>query len=344
EKNITESTFTGLSFADAEISTSFEECTLCSNRCQITLIKTDTDTVGWGYKCGKDIDDDAKKDSDSYTFRLFKEQKKLFLTAGKDKNDPVNKAEKKINPKPEPKYKIGFPRSLLFYSFYPLWDRFFKELNCKLVLSDLSSDKIFEDGLCSITAEYCAPVIMSHGHMTSLIEKDPDFIFMPYYIRNKKDKGMFESHFCPYVQSHTSVINSVEKTNVPEEKLIAPIFQFNYSDKYQINALYKTMGEKTGFSRKEIKKAYIKAKESLNRYKELGQAAGLKVIKELEEKNEMGIVILGRPYNIFDERINLSLPEKIAAKGVTVIPMDMLPFDGSELSAEWLNMYWYYGQ
>ncbi len=74
--------------------------------------------------------------------------------------------------------------------------------------------------------------------------------------------------------------------------------------------------------------------------KELGK----RVLSELpEEKPTM--VIIGRPYNIYDLSANLDIPKKMRNMGVHVIPIDFLPIDEEhEIDDELREMYWKYGQ
>jgi predicted nucleotide-binding protein (sugar kinase/HSP70/actin superfamily) len=59
----------------------------------------------------------------------------------------------------------------------------------------------------------------------------------------------------------------------------------------------------------------------------------------------LGIVIVGRGYNIYDPGVSLSIPRKLRDYyGVNVIPMDFLPLKGVVISDVNRNMYWSYGK
>jgi predicted nucleotide-binding protein (sugar kinase/HSP70/actin superfamily) len=53
---------------------------------------------------------------------------------------------------------------------------------------------------------------------------------------------------------------------------------------------------------------------------------------------------VSRPYNGCDDGVNLELPKKLRDLGALPMPMDFLPLDTVNLSKEWENMYWRYGQ
>jgi len=68
------------------------------------------------------------------------------------------------------------------------------------------------------------------------------------------------------------------------------------------------------------------------------------VVAEAEQKNEKLILLIGRPYNMYDAGANLGLPQKIADLGRTVLPMDFLKPELSRLGERYRNAFWSYGQ
>ena len=65
----------------------------------------------------------------------------------------------------------------------------------------------------------------------------------------------------------------------------------------------------------------------------------------LEEHDELGIVLVGRPYNIYDPGVNMDIPAKLRRYyGVNLIPFDFLPLWGVQTQDVTVNMYWGYGR
>ena len=61
-------------------------------------------------------------------------------------------------------------------------------------------------------------------------------------------------------------------------------------------------------------------------------------------EDETALVIISRPYNGCDSGVNLDLPEKLRDMGIQAIPMDCIPLDLEDISKDYPNMYWKYGQ
>lgn len=48
--------FKGLEFADQEVNIEYEQCSLCNNLCNLSIIHIGDETVAWGLKCGRDYE------------------------------------------------------------------------------------------------------------------------------------------------------------------------------------------------------------------------------------------------------------------------------------------------
>ena len=65
----------------------------------------------------------------------------------------------------------------------------------------------------------------------------------------------------------------------------------------------------------------------------------------LRTTREPAIVLLGRPYNIYDRTVCCDIPRKLRTfYGINVVPLDFLPLDGEDVSAVNDNMYWHSGR
>ena len=78
---------------------------------------------------------------------------------------------------------------------------------------------------------------------------------------------------------------------------------------------------------KDAKKAFRFAFEKQNDFFKKSWELGEAAIKDLEKSpDEFAIVLMGRWYNALAKEANMSIPHKIASRGVRVITYDFLPF------------------
>ena len=60
--------------------------------------------------------------------------------------------------------KVGIPRALLYYQYYPMWKSFFEKLGAEIVVSPLTNKAILNFGVSRAVADTCLPVKILLGH------------------------------------------------------------------------------------------------------------------------------------------------------------------------------------
>jgi len=74
-------------------------------------------------------------------------------------------------------------------------------------------------------------------------------------------------------------------------------------------------------------------------------AAGREACAVLDQTREPAILIVGRPYNIYDRSSNCDIPRKLRdLYGVNVVPLDFLPLDEHASDDLHPNMFWNSGR
>lgn len=75
-------------------------------------------------------------------------------------------------------FRLGIPRALLYYQYYPMWRTFFTELGAEVVVSTPTTQAMLGEGSARVVADTCLPVKIFLGHVLALVGKC-DFIFIP---------------------------------------------------------------------------------------------------------------------------------------------------------------------
>ncbi|KUK36216.1 MAG: CoA enzyme activase, partial [Thermacetogenium phaeum] len=78
--------------------------------------------------------------------------------------------------------RIGIPRALLYYYFYPLWREFFTGLGMQVVVSPETNKRIMDAGVKVTLSEVCLPVKILFGHVLALAD-EVDYLFVPRIIK-----------------------------------------------------------------------------------------------------------------------------------------------------------------
>ncbi len=131
---------------------------------------------------------------------------------------------------------------------------------------------------------------------------------------------------------------------VDASRLLTPVVDFSHSTAVGLRQLADELARPLGVTRSEVRRAWRAAQAEQQAFERRRREEGQRILKDIEDSGKPALVIMGRPYNTLDLGANLALPQKIADLGLTVIPMDMLPYDVQNLNPAFWNMYWRYGQ
>lgn len=308
------------------------QCDGCENKCDVSEIKTPNYKLFYGDRCEKYSG--VGKTRTSSLKNLFEEREKVLMSY-----QPVELGGRK---------NIGIPRACLFNDMFPLWATFFNELGFNITISGKTNKKIITEGLEKTTAEFCYPFKVAFGHYASMNNNgNIDFIFAPDVIESFKTEYNFngevkdsvwdKSYTCPYVQN----IGAVVARNTVTKPVINPHISFREPKKAIVNELHKTLHKYA--DRKQVREAFESAEESYFEFKGKLRAMGKRALGDLKNK-EKGIVIVGRPYSIYEPSINLNLARKILDNGFLAVPMDFLAVPDEDLSEKWTNEFSIQGQ
>jgi predicted nucleotide-binding protein (sugar kinase/HSP70/actin superfamily) len=105
------------------------------------------------------------------------------------------------------------------------------------------------------------------------------------------------------------------------------------------------VAKKLGISHRQSDRAVEEAFEVQREITARLLEAGRNALRELESAGQMGVVMVARPYSLYDRGSNLNIPGKLRdVYGVNVIPMDFLDLDGADIRTVHSNMFWNYGR
>lgn len=241
--------------------------------------------------------------------------------------------------------KIGIPRGLWFYDYYPLWKTFYENLGAEVILSNPTNKQILDQGVKNTVDEACLPVKIFHGHVMDLKDK-VDYIFVP------KIMSVYEKEYiCPkFCGLPEMIVHSI--SDLPP--LIDVEINFNKSRKNLDDTIYK-FGYYITNDKSKIKRAYIKALESYEIYKEKIRKKYLPVdgkfinfsnntISNMNSKKRIAVV--GHTYNMYDSYSSMNLLNKLKDNQVDIITPEMIDFKHINNYANELEkkMFWSFGR
>ena len=219
-----------------------------------------------------------------------------------------------------PRGTIGIPRVLNLYENYPFWAVFFRELGFRVVLSPVSTRKIYELGIESIPSESeCYPAKITHGHVSWLIKNGIKTIFYPCIPYERDEENGAGNHYnCPIVTSYAENIkNNVEELETEHVRFLSPFMAFT-NEKILTAQLEKIMQQEFDIPAAETRAAAHAGWGELIQAKKDVEAEGERAVQWCKDNKKHGIVLAGRPYHI-DPEIHHGIPDMIAGFGLAVL-------------------------
>jgi len=307
-------------------------CQGCTNFCQIQEFTVEEERTYWGDKCSERYRKAVKCEREPVIEDLIALRRSLLLT---DYDPGAGDG---------PTVGVGFCMSL--YEWAPFWLRLFRELGIKVLLSESTTNSITNLGLESVVSEPCFPIQVAHGHQRWLIDKGVDYLFVPNVISAPGSRDEPPAFYCPWNQTLPWVTRVAPFISEYAGKMIAPTLWFNHGPEKTARAIRDSLAA-VGFrlSKRAVARAVTKAFEAQETFRSRILKAGEKALARLAAPDEHGIILLGRPYNIYDRGINLDLATKLRKfYGVNVLPLDFLRLQGFDKELDEDNMFWDYGR
>lgn len=323
-------TFRGFDFGSVDYTLRNFTCQGCSNFCNINECNVAGEKTFWGDKCSERYRTKVRSDRKPVIDDLIKLREKLLL----------ERYRSVVNGGP----RIGLARSIYFYDQFPFWNAFFEKLGFQVIISDMTDKQIINHGVDASVAEPCFPITVAHGHIRNLLEKDVDYIFQPNILDAETEFPQTQSFLCPWGQTLPFMFINNLSFKACKDRILRPTIHFRAGQK-MVQKELREFAARFGISKSRTHKAVRAAYQVQQEFGSKLQHAGKEALEKLEAHNEPGIVLLGRPYNLHDRAINLSVPEKLRKiYGANVIPLEFLPTKFINIYDINENMYWGYGK
>jgi predicted nucleotide-binding protein (sugar kinase/HSP70/actin superfamily) len=224
--------------------------------------------------------------------------------------------------------RIGIPRALFYYSYFPFWEEFFTELGAEVVVSGRTNRKILLDGLNISSGELCLPVKLLHGHILDLKGRC-DYVFLPYIISTQKG-----SYYCPKLIATPDMAKSV----IPG----LPLLSADVDIENFFSSLYSTLREIASKLEANPVRIYSACRKAMSRQEAFeGRLHAGALFEEALSPAADGrppeaagsgpssadgpaVAVIGHTYLFNDPYISFDLLGRLRKRGVRILTSDML--------------------
>ncbi len=301
----------------------------CHNQCKLKIYDFDGRRSVWGGECGRY---ELTRSSGLKEENFFELRQRIWETymAGvchEFQGEPLMEVDNRPT--------VGMQSALYGQHSGIMWAHFFDRLGFRLVLTPPTNTQISKVGIETMVAETCYPVKVSHGHIKELIGMTR-FLFIPSIITTPTIEPSETGFYCPMVQANSHMVRMA--LEIDSSSVLSPVVHLKYDADTLALEISEQVGPKLGVNKSDIKRAIDYALEGQRQFAEELYRKGRQILGD-KDRGEPVVVVTGRPYNLYDERLNLRLGKNLAKIGVTALPMDFIDVSFIDLS-DFPSMYW----
>jgi predicted CoA-substrate-specific enzyme activase len=299
----------------------------CRNECKLKIYNFGERKSVWGGDCGRyETRAEGGRETD-----FFQVRQSIFEQALMEAGNLLTEAEAGRQPKPV----IGIPLALHSLEWGVFWAHVFAELGFPVLLSPKTTNKLAFMGVENVVSEVCFPVKVFHGHVRYLMDR-AEFLFLPNVVNAPVPQPDEIGYFCPLVQS--SQYMSKSALNISNERIIRPSLYLKEDPANLVFDFEKAFPAALKPGRMRLQGAIFKALARQRQFRRKLAETGDAIIARMDPGEPVWIVT-GRPYNLYDDRLNLQLGKQLAKLGIKALPMDLVNSDSEDLS-DFKRMFW----
>ncbi|MGD9133880.1 MAG: acyl-CoA dehydratase activase [Desulfobacterales bacterium] len=301
----------------------------CHNQCKLKIYQFDNRRSIWGGECGRHelARTRSKRKDDFFKLRRMLWETHMAGVYTELDDQPLMEIEGRPT--------IGMQRALYGHHTAILWAHFFDRLGYRLVLTPPTSARISSRGVEKAVEGVCYPVKVSYGHIELLAGKTR-YLFLPSLIKMPTPKPSETGFYCPMVQSNSYMVRMAY--GLDRASILNPVIHLKHDPETLAVEIYRQMGTRLGLSKKRVKKSLTHAIEKQRQFAADMHQQGDKILRKLDPAEPI-MVVTGRPYNLYDDRLNLRLGQNLARLGIAALPMDFIDSAAVDLT-EFPSMFW----
>ncbi|MBW2206406.1 MAG: CoA activase [Deltaproteobacteria bacterium] len=301
----------------------------CHNQCKLKIYDFDGRKSIWGGECGRYelIRGKGEKRENYFALRdqIWEDHMSGLYAVIKD--EPLLE----IDGRPT----VGMQRALYTIHTSVLWAHFFDRLGFRLVLTPNTNSRISSDGIEAMAAETCYPVKVSHGHVKALVEKTR-YLFIPSIVTMPTPREEETGFYCPLLQANQYMVRMA--LDLDRRTILNPIIHLKHDPEILALELSEQLSKRIKRSPSKIKEAITHALDAQEAFIQDLYQRGREIL-EIHDPDEPLVIVTGRPYNLYDERLNLRMGQNLAKIGVKAVPMDFVDVDTVDIS-DFPDMFW----
>ncbi|MFN3407822.1 MAG: BadF/BadG/BcrA/BcrD ATPase family protein [Limisphaerales bacterium] len=222
----------------------------------------------------------------------------------------------------------------------PFFATFLHGLGLDLKFSTGADHAVLKRGVQRANIPFCAPMQLYHGLADRMAEEPADFVFLPM-LRGLTHAGQEPlAKVCPIVQASPWILRRDLEATL-NGNVLSPVIDIgrgNYESpefRRSCAALAKLAGVAAEAAWMATFTAAVAAQKQ---FEAECRAIGERALRFAAEQQLPAVVVLGRPYTIYNKVLNSNVPAILREQGALAIPVDCFPI--AEETPVFDDIYW----
>jgi predicted CoA-substrate-specific enzyme activase len=239
--------------------------------------------------------------------------------------------------------RVAISDEFMLKGLFPFFATFLNELGFNLVAPTGADHAALKRGVQEANIPFCAPMQLFHGLASKMADAECDFLFVPMLRATPRTAKETAAVVCPIVQASPDILRWDLKRKVNGE-FISPVINIGEGSLESREFLESCERTAAAFcvNGGRWREAYRAALAAQREFDRRCQEIGRRALGFCAERNIVPVVVLGRPYTIYNKVLNSNVPALLREQGAIGIPVDCYPVDAGVPTFD--DIYWGYSQ
>jgi activator of 2-hydroxyglutaryl-CoA dehydratase/predicted nucleotide-binding protein (sugar kinase/HSP70/actin superfamily) len=239
--------------------------------------------------------------------------------------------------------KVAVSDEFMLKGCFPFFARYLRELGCSLVIPPGADHAALKRGVQQANVPWCAPMQLFHGLAAGMAASTADFIFVPRIRSVQRVVDEANSVVCPVVQAAAEVLKWDLRTALAG-RLVSPVVELGAGnlESPEFLASCQRIAAALGLANSPWRTAHHHATRVQLEFDAQCREIGRRALAFCAEHDLPPVVVLGRPYTLYNPVLNSNVPALLREQGAIGIPMDCYPVDDARPA--FADLYWGHSQ
>jgi predicted CoA-substrate-specific enzyme activase len=239
--------------------------------------------------------------------------------------------------------RVAVSDEFMLKGLFPFFATFLHEMDFELAIGGKAGQQTLKRGIEEANVPFCAPMQLYHGLIGSMAEAAPDYIFVPMLREVPRVANEAHSAVCPIAQSAPDLLRWI-LGDQDGGKLVSPVVDMGEGrlDSVKFKDSCRLIAQALDVNDGRWRLAYERARSEQLDFEARCVELGRQALRFAQKHGIMSVVVLGRPYTIYNKVLNSNVPAILREQGALAIPVDCYPISADTPLID--GVYWGYSQ